>query len=435
MRQKKRVSFYVFLGILMLLFVGCSSSTPKPPAEKPYYKLDKGLEILSKEIKNIIDSGIKEGTLSSILNIAVLDIEEKATGQRLAFGVHIAEKILSNATSNMSKESASNIGFIELQMVREIVEQSENQRINSKDLAKNLNSNLMIKGHFLQEDEERLMLRIDVFDPKEGFTLKTLEVGILIDSIAKQLTQSFPRIVEKEYKVLYQQIGQAKIENISNLVHDKWNNYYTTNQRKLLIEKIAIVFAADIQNLAGDNATAGEKLGTIKKIDMEKKHSEFYLKESFLIQELEYTYTLKEDQNSRVQESLKYIDYLESLFNSGISVTFAFIAKTDDNDPLDFECDGDRELKISLGTNNFYYEEASCREEGERQVMTWLTPFNLSPKNWPIIVIEENIFGDETVKSSLSISKNEFLNIYFKNNSGVNLTGYDYYSARFTKQD
>ncbi|MCP4294364.1 MAG: hypothetical protein GY786_02020 [Proteobacteria bacterium] len=434
MQNKKQTYYLIIISVLLFLISGCSASAPAPK-EKSYHNLDEGLKVLVAGINEVIINGVKAGSIPALLNVAVLDIEEKSTGATLAFGSHIAEKLVLGTTSQLPKEHSTNIGFINLERIREILKGAKEKKISSKDLALELDSNMMIKGTFLQENENHLILKIEMLNPREGLTYQTFEVGILVESIAKQWSQSFPLFVEKDFKTLYQKIGQTKAENVAALVHDQWNQYYTPNQKKLLIEKITALFSTNIQNLADDNATAGDRLGTVKKIALEKKNSEFYLKESFLFQELQYTYVLTAKQKRQVKESLGYIQDIEFLFTDGIPVSLSFVAQTDDNDPLDFECSGDKELTISLGGRNFNYKEASCTVEGERQVMTWLTSFILSPKNWPITVVEENVLGDEVLKSNISVSKDQLLNIYFKSDFEISLTGYDYYLARFTKQD
>ncbi|PCI26409.1 MAG: hypothetical protein COB67_10080 [SAR324 cluster bacterium] len=433
MRQRQRLTGFLLIFIAMLLLIGCGSTSPKLKEVRQYYPLDDGLKKLTQEIVEGLSTGIKSGGLPEILDIAVLDIEEKTTGQNLEFSSYLSSKLLNLTSTQVSKEVGS-ILFIEQQKIRNaLADQPKDKKIDSSMLASLIQSNLLIKGSFFQENEESVILQIEIFNPKQGTVYKTLEIGLLVSSIPKQLTQSFPFFVNRAFDTLYQSLSEAKLENIPSLVNKNWNEYYTPNHRRTLRESITNSIFSDLEGLVVGDAMAKDRLSSVENIKLETKHLSLYLQGKFSIQVLDYNYHLTQEQKAKVKESMSYIRKIEAMLLRGVEITFAFIAKSNDNDPLDFECDGDMELKISIGKNNYYYDIASCVEEGERQVMTWLDPFKLKVRNVPIVVVEENILGDETIKAHLQVSPETLLNIYHQGSDEVSLSGSPQYLVRFRK--
>ncbi|PCI26408.1 MAG: hypothetical protein COB67_10075 [SAR324 cluster bacterium] len=430
--QQKSLSFLVIF-IAIFSFISCSSTAPKLKEERKYYPLDDGLKKLAQDISQGISTGMRSGGLPAIPDIAVLDIREKTTDRNLEFSSYLSSKLL-NLTSAQASQTNSSIRFIEQQKIRNaLAKQPEGQRMDSSEFATLVESNLVIKGQFFQENEETLIVQVEIFNPKEGVVYKTIEIGLLVSSIPKQLSQSFPFFVNQAFDDLYKNLSITKVENMPSLVNKSWNKYYMPTQRKALRESITSSIFSDIEGLVVDDGMARERLSTVDKIKGEKQHIALYLQGSFRIQILDYDYPLTPEQKNRIKESLDYIKTIEAMLTAGIEVTLSFIAKTDDNEPLDFECSGDMELKITIGKSNFYYDVASCVEEAERQVMTWLEPFKLNSKNVPIIVIEENMLGDETVKAHLQVSPETLLNIYHQGSDEISLSSSPHYLVRFSK--
>ncbi len=428
----------IVICLVVFFLFGCAGTQPQKSVDKPpvkIHKLDEGLEHLAKNIKQVVREGIKSGSIQAILDIAVLDVFEKTTGENLDFSSFLSSKLV-NLTSDLTKEQGAGIVFIESQKIRNAIDSLPKEKaIDYRKLGIDLKSALMFKGVFFQNAEESVTIQIEIFDPAKGHIHNTVEVTIALNDISKQMRRSFPLVVAKEFDALYKQLAETKLKQIPALINKNWNNYFIESQRKSLRESIISTIFDDVEGLVIDDSMARERLGTIKKINEEKKHISLYLQGKFQIQVLDFEYNLTDQQNRKVKQAVDYVKHIESTLQKGIDVSLAFIAQTDDNDPLDFECDGDKELKIFISNTNFHYKQATCNEEGPRQVMTWLEHIHLTAKTWSIIVIEDSVFGDEEVKAHIPVTKDNLLNIYYKGKDEIILTGSQHYMVRFTRKD
>ena len=179
---------YPIITILFLLLVGCSSTTPKSKNTKPYYPLEKGIELLAKNINAFLEESAQKGSMPEILDIAILPIEEKTTQKRLQFSSFITSKI-SNLMSDNVGEKNNSIMLIEPEKISsEIDKQLQNgsgaQNPNLFKLSVSLNSNLMIKGTFFGGDlVVRLIVAESVFKPNsQDLAIRIEGVAIAIQS-------------------------------------------------------------------------------------------------------------------------------------------------------------------------------------------------------------------------------------------------------------
>ncbi len=428
--------YRIGIGLIVFLVIGCGGSKPKTD-EKPLtvYSLDKGLELLAGEIKQVVRSGIESGSIQAVLDIAVLDVLEKTTRKNLDFSSYLSSKLI-NLTVDLTKDKDSGIAFINTQKVRNAQKRLlKGAEPDYKKLGAELNSSMMFKGFFFQNNEETVTIQIEIFDPKTGYLHNTIEVAVAFKDVPKPMQKSFPMMVNKQFEALYQQTSEIEVGQIPAAVNAAWNEHFTEDHRQSLKNNITSSIYADIEGLVTEDDLARERLGTIAKINKEKEHISIYLRGKFVVQVLGYTYDLTGEQNNKVKQALNYINRMESILKKGFKISIGFIAKTDDNDPLDFECDGDRELELSIGSAKFNYEQATCNEEGQRQVMTWLAPFHMTAKNWSLVVIEDNIFGDEEVNAHVLVTKDNLLNVFYKGMDEIALTGSEYYLLRLTKHN
>ncbi len=430
---------YYWIGICLIVFliIGCGGSKPKMTDEKPVivYSLDEGLEHLANEIKQVIRDGIRSGSIQAVLDIAVLDVLEKTTGKNLDFSSYLSTKLIS-LTVDLAKDKDSGIVFIDTQKTRNALNRlPEGADIDYKKLGRELNSSLMFKGFFFQNNEDTVTIQIEVFDPKAGHLHNTIGVTVEFKDVPIPMQKSFPMMVNKQFDNLYKRLSTIELEQIPVVINESWNKYYSESQLKSLKNSITSLIYADIEGLVTEDDIARERLGDLNRINKEKEHISIFLRGKYIVQMLGYEYNLTDEQNEKVKKALEYIRQIESILQKGFNVSLSFIAKTDDNDPLDFECDGDRELKVSIGSSTFNYEQATCNEEGQRQVMTWLEPFYLTTKNWTVVVIEDNVLGNEEVNAHIMVTKDNLLNIYYKGMDEIPLTGSEYYLVRLTKSN
>ncbi|MCP4294890.1 MAG: hypothetical protein GY786_04730 [Proteobacteria bacterium] len=133
----------------------------------------------------------------------------------------------------------------------------------------------------------------------------------------------------------------------------------------------------------------------------------------------------------------KRLFLIEKALRDGFKVTVEFMASTPKNEPLGFSCKGffsNKKVSLNFQNTHLPHINARCKAEGLIQIISWPDPYHLfSFGEIGFEAVEKNLlFADKKFRGSISINKEDLLQLYQKKQATFLIQGSDY-SIRFTR--
>jgi len=388
--------------LALLLFVwitGCAAKKEEPGQInlKPFKE---GISELAHSVHESILREVKEGRLTSVLDIYVANSREQTTDQRIAFSDYLEDALITDMRKIPSGKAAS---------ITYSVAKEENKSFTQEEAIQNTNrsgGNTLLTGTYMQLDEKSVQINLKLIDTKSRFVAASSSVTIHTESIPKEILKTFPLEVNRDFEALRNNLQKTSLGTLSALVSTHWNRQFTESQKEVLRSQVTKVIRQNIRSLT-------QEIKSIEQLNDRKKELETFESRSFKVELLGYDYALTYTEKEQIEQVRNKVKKYQKAVDSGVTVILAFVAKSSENKPLGFKCSAwfDHDLVIYFGTDKFHYKDGKCEEIKNQQVMIWPRTLKVKATAYNLRAVEEGMW-DTVVNGFSKVSQDQLIQLF-----------------------
>jgi len=133
------------------------------------------------------------------------------------------------------------------------------------------------------------------------------------------------------------------------------------------------------------------------------------LKSNTFITKINYKASLSSENENILKDKWEEYEKYNSAFKDGILSTYiSFGAEYEDNEPLGFNCESEKEIILTIDTTTYHYNDYySC----VKRKMSWICIQIFHDTSYSVNVIEEDLIENDKYSNSFSLKKNDLIKL------------------------
>ena len=242
-------------------------------------------------------------------------------------------------------------------------------------------------------------------------------LGIDSQSVVQKLMDKRNDIQKNNrYYELRNRTKKLNYKEAIETVERDWNDNFSNDKAFVISDILEKKFNVEIEKIIKDMPTVIGDMDNLNNVRSKLKETIALQKNTELLK-INYKPKLTNINQNQIKDKSKKLSNYEDALNNGVKAnSISFSAKSNDNEPLGFDCDStidsDDDIVLMIESTTYNYDSSDATCEGVK--ITWIGKQKFLDTQYKVTIQEIDSFDNDEYSNSFSLTKNDIINLYNK---------------------